>query len=129
MSSNRKHSFSIRSKTWIVDKSGKMVFGRGRLKIFEAVERNGSILAAAKELKMSYRGVWERIRTSEERLGQPLLIKNIGGRSGGGSRLTPFAENIMALFREFQKNVKTDADRQFEETFLSGLVPRTTEDD
>lgn len=113
---------------WIVDRSGKMVFGRGRVKILEAVERNGSILAAAKELKMSYRGVWERIRTTEERLGHPLLIKNIGGRSGGGSKLTPFAKHLITLFRELQVNVKADADRRFEETLLSGLVPPVAED-
>ena len=63
---------SIKSKIWIEDESGKVVFGTGRLRILELVDRYGSIHAAAKELKMSYRAVWGKIKATEERLGQSL---------------------------------------------------------
>ncbi|GBC62016.1 ModE family transcriptional regulator [Desulfonema ishimotonii] len=112
-------SLFIKSKIWIEDDSGKVVFGLGRLKILEAIRRHGSIQAAAKELKMSYRAVWGRIRATEERLGQPLLIRNVGGSSGGGSRLTPFARNLMEQFRQLHRNVEKQSDELFEKAFAA----------
>lgn len=68
-----------RSKIWIEDAEGKVVFGSGRLRILKAIQKTGSIHAAAKELKMGYRAVWARIHATEKRLGIQLLEKQIGG--------------------------------------------------
>jgi molybdate transport system regulatory protein len=108
---------SIRSKIWIEDESGGVVFGMGRVKILQAIHRNGSIHAAAKELGMSYRGVWGRIKATEERLGRPLLVRNIGGVAGGGSRLTPFAEELIRQFSDLHRSVVLESDRLFETAF------------
>lgn len=66
---------------------------------------------------MSYRGVWGRIKATEERLGRPLLVRNIGGASGGGSSLTPFAETLIQQFAELHKSIAQEADRLFETAF------------
>lgn len=108
-------SFHIRSKIWVEDRSGKVVFGLGRLKIIEAISRLGSIQAAAKELKMSYRAVWGRIKATEERLNQPILIRNIGGASGGGSQLTPFAQKLVEQFYKLHRCIIKESDRQYRE--------------
>jgi len=110
-------TYCIRSKVWIEDDSGSVVFGLGRVKILEAIQRRGSIHAAAKELGMSYRGVWGRIKATEERLGRPLLVRNIGGAAGGGSRLTSFAEALIQQFDELHRGVVHEADRLFESAF------------
>ncbi|MGE0087208.1 MAG: winged helix-turn-helix domain-containing protein [Desulfococcaceae bacterium] len=107
-------SFCIRSKIWIEDESGEVVFGPGRMKIFEAIERLGSIHAAAKELGMGYKAIWNRIKATEERLGEALLIRNAGGASGGGSQLTPFAEMLIHRFRILEKSVTAHSDECFE---------------
>jgi molybdate transport system regulatory protein len=39
--------FRIRSKIWVEDANGKVVFGLGRYRILEAVQRLGSLQAAA----------------------------------------------------------------------------------
>ena len=109
--------FSVRSKIWIVDACGQVVFGLGRLRMLEAVQRNGSIQAAATELKMSYRAVWGRIKATEERLGRPLLVRNIGGAAGGGSCLTPFAEALVESFKQLHREVAENADRRFARQF------------
>ena len=116
MPENKKTLF-IRSKIWIEDDSGKVVFGLGRYKIFEAIQRIGSIQAASKELKMSYRAVWGRIKATEERLGKQMLIRNVGGASGGGSRLTPFAKSLVKQFQRLHKNILIQSDDLFEKAF------------
>lgn len=100
--------FVIRSKIWIEDGQGEVVFGPGRYRILEAVDRLQSLQAAAKELKMSYRAVWCRIKISEERLGKPLVT-----REGRGSRLTPFARELMTAFQGIQVKVRDESDAVF----------------
>ena len=112
---------SIKSRVWIEDEEGKIVFGAGRLRILELVERHGSILAAAKELKMSYRAVWGKIKATEDRLGQPLVRRKPDGTTRGGSELTPFAGTIMRGFRQLQSLVEKEADHLFVDIFTAGL--------
>ena len=112
----------IRSKIWIEDQEGKVVFGSGRLKILDAVERHGSILAAAKEMNMSYRAVWGKIQATEVRLGQPLLHRKAGGARGGGSQLTPLGKALVERFRQLQKLTETTANGLFQDLFVEGLV-------
>ncbi|MFH1982926.1 MAG: LysR family transcriptional regulator [Pseudomonadota bacterium] len=102
-------SFTIRSKIWIADGSGSVVFGLGRYRILEAVREAGSLNAAAKLLKMSYRAVWMRVRTSEARIGRPLVI-----RQGKGSCLTPFAEALMTQFADLLRSVQRESDRVYQ---------------
>ncbi len=113
--------FQIRSKVWIADKDGNVIFGLGRLKILEAIDRCGSLNAAAKELKMSYRGLWGKIKTTEESLGKPLLKKKTGGASGGGSELTPLARNLIAEFKKMHGHVNTETDLYFDTRFSKAL--------
>lgn len=62
------NAFHMRSKMWIENGHGKVVFGLGRYHILDAIQRLGSLNAAAQELKMSYRAVWGRITATEDRL-------------------------------------------------------------
>jgi molybdate transport system regulatory protein len=104
-----KTAFEIRSKIWIEDKEGNVVFGLGRYRILDTIQRLGSMQAAAAELRMSYRAVWMRIRKSEERIGKPLVV-----RKGKGSRLTPFAENLMKQFKRLLAIVEAESDEVYD---------------
>ena len=53
---SKETSFFIRSKVWIEDGSGKVIFGLDQFKILMDIDRCGSIKAAAKELKKSCNG-------------------------------------------------------------------------
>ena len=109
--------FSVRSKIWIEDSRGKVIFGLGRYRILEAIRRTGSMHAAAKELHMSYRAVWMRVRSSEKRIGKVLIV-----RDGKGSCLTPFAENLMKQYRRLQSVVQTETDEVYESLITDFLV-------
>jgi molybdate transport system regulatory protein len=109
---------SVKSKVWLEDRQGRIIFGLGRMRILKAVERCGSLNAAAKDLKMSYRAVWGKIKVTEDALGQPLLVKSQGGSAGGGSTLTPYAHTLMERYLALSRIVDTQADDLFESGFL-----------
>jgi molybdate transport repressor ModE-like protein len=72
------------------------------LALLDAIARNGSIAAAAREQQTSYRHAWGRIERWQARFGQPLVL---AGR-GSGSRLTPFAQQLLALDARVRKRVE-----------------------
>jgi molybdate transport system regulatory protein len=113
---------TIKSKIWIEDENGEMVFGSGRLRILNTIEEQGSILAAAKELHMSYRAVWGKIKATEDRLGQLLLNRRVGGAQGGGSELTPLGKALVERFRELQNLTEQTADSIFQDLFSKGAL-------
>lgn len=92
----------IRTKLWIETDDGNPVLGDGRLEILEAIARTGSLSAAARELEMSYRSLWGKVRAAEKRLGVPLVCGVAGGPKHGGSSLTPDAVELVRSFTEFR---------------------------
>ena len=79
----------IRSKIWIEDETGKVIFGQGRLKILEAVIRHGSIHSAAKELK---RAPYTKPSVLEERF-QAMVEAGLLTDEGDGVRIFIGSEN------------------------------------
>jgi len=45
------------------------------------------------------------LRAMEQRLGFPLLVRKVGGVSGGGSQLTPEARNLMKRYEAFRREL------------------------
>ena len=111
-----KHAlFQIRSKVWIQDARGEVIFGLGRLKILKTVQDLGSLHAAAKKLGMSYRALWGKIKATEDRIGFPLLIRNIGGASGGGSQLTEQATEWIEKYQKLHEAIQEYSNSVFDE--------------
>lgn len=113
---NRESSLRLRSKIWVEDPNGEVAFGLGRLRILEALERLGSLQAAAQELKMSYRATWARISATKRRIGKPLLI-----RDPKGSRLTPLGETLLGEFDRLLKLVEATSDKLYAEVMAPEL--------
>lgn len=116
------NKFYPRSKIWLEDAQGNVVFGLGRYRILKTIEDSGSLSAAAKNLKMGYKAIWARIRATEERLGQNLLIKTVGGPSGGGSKLTPLAKDLISRFEKISVRVEHKTDLLFEKNMKPFLA-------
>jgi len=91
----------ICTKIWIEDADGRLLLGDGRLRILDAVEATGSLSAAARELGMSYRAAWGKIRATEKRMGVPLVKGSAGGARHGGAVLTPAARDLLRRFESF----------------------------
>lgn len=84
-------------KIWL-DYRGR-AFGDGPARLLTGVEQAGSLRKAAQELGMSYNKAWRILHAAEERLGFPLLERNVGGSMGGGSHLTAEARDLVARYQ------------------------------
>ena len=103
----------IKHKVWI-EKNGKVLFGKGRDNILKAIEEQHSLNAAAKELGMSYRAAWGRLKASEERMGIKLVETGIKEKS---MQLTPTARKMIERFEKLERDVEEllhTADQDFQ---------------
>ena len=110
----------IRSKIWL-EVDGQPFLGDGRYRLLSAVKSNGSINAAARELKLSYRKVWAQLKAMEETAPFPLMQKCKGGKDGGATSLTPEILEMMEHFERMRSQVNGEADRCFSEHFGGGI--------
>lgn len=104
----------VKSKVWI-EKNGKSIFGEGKTRLLQAIEKTGSINEAARSMRISFRRAWSYIATIEKRLGFILVNKNRGGKGGGGSSLTEAAKRFLGRYEKLNKSVKTFTDKKFRE--------------
>src|SRR5205823_7035745 len=77
--------------------------GPGKVDLLEAIARNGSITAAARELGMSYRRAWLLVDTMNRCFRLPVVEAEAGGRRGGGTRLTPLGVEVVGRYRRIEK--------------------------
>lgn len=87
----------IDGRFWLT-KEGQSFLGAGRVELLERIDKTGSINAAAKEMKMSYKAAWERINGMNLLADQPLIERTTGGKGGGGTKLTPYARELIATY-------------------------------
>ncbi len=106
----------VRSKIWL-EVDGEPVLGGGREELLRQIGRHGSINAAARQMKISYRKAWTAIAAMEERLGFPLVHRQKGGAGGGESTLTPEAEALLEKFDRLCTGINAMVDGKFREIF------------
>ena len=109
----------MKARTRIVffDDQDEKFFGEGPCRLLRAVEETGSLRAAAASMGMAYSKAWRIIRTAEGVFGCKLLDSTIGGRHGGGARLTPQAERLLGAYNAYVADLKAYADGKFQEAF------------
>ncbi|MCX6062279.1 MAG: TOBE domain-containing protein [Campylobacterales bacterium] len=100
----------IDGRFWLT-KEGQSFLGAGRIELLERIDQTGSINAAAKEMKMSYKAAWERINGMNLLADQPLIDRLTGGKGGGGTKLTPYARELIATFHRFNELHRQFIDR------------------
>lgn len=81
---------------------GERFFGQGTCELLHAIEETGSLRSAAARLNLSYSKALSMIHGAEKMLRFPLTEKTIGGKGGGGSRLTPEAKQFVETYEAFQ---------------------------
>ena len=77
-----------------------IAIGPGKADLLEAIAETGSISAAARRMRMSYRRAWLLVHTMNDCFSSPLVEAEKGGAAGGGARLTPTGRKVLAKYRE-----------------------------
>jgi molybdate transport system regulatory protein len=85
-----------------IDLAGGARIGPGKVALLEAIARSGSISAAGRAQKMSYRRAWELVEDLNRHLGAPVVATASGGSGGGGARLTRAGEALVASYRAIE---------------------------
>ena len=89
-----------------------ITFGPGKIELLRQVGEGHSISSAARALGMTYKRAWVLIDTLNRGFGKPVVETSSGGRGGGGARLTPLGEELIAryLALEAKVNAATQAE-------------------
>lgn len=80
-----------------------VAIGPGKIELLEAVRDVGSISGAARHIGMSYRRAWLLLDELNKSLTSPATQASTGGAHGGGARLTPVGEEIIARYRAIEE--------------------------
>jgi len=103
----------LKSRQWIVDEQDRIIMGEGRKEILETIEQTGSINQTAKIMRMSYKGVWSKIKVTEEYLN--LSIVHTDRKMG--SRLTKEGKELLEKYRLLKKACLEEDNRCFNRIF------------
>ena len=77
--------------------------GPGKADLLEAINRAGSISAAARDMGMSYRRAWNLIEAMNGDFRLPLVKKSSGGVGGGGAVVTTAGFEALERYRSIEK--------------------------
>jgi molybdate transport system regulatory protein len=76
--------------------------GPGKVSVLEEIGRTGSISAAGRALRMSYRRTWELVEELNRSLGTPVVETAAGGSGGGGAVLTAAGKAVIERYRAIE---------------------------
>jgi molybdate transport system regulatory protein len=86
-----------------IDFSDSSYLGPGKVELMEAIKAHGSISAAARAMKLSYRRAWLLLESLNASFIKPVSVNIAGGIRGGGTELTPFGELLILRYREVER--------------------------
>ncbi len=96
----------MKSKIYLTDSNGEKFMGIGVLWLLRAVESQGSLRSAAKELGLSYSKAYQMVKNLETQLGISVIDRKKGGSEHVGSTLTPVGKEFLLLYDQFQTEAK-----------------------
>ena len=77
--------------------------GPGKIDLLRAVAASGSISGAARSLGMTYKRAWFLIATMNQGFACPVVERSIGGRGGGGAKLTSLGEVLLRHYDDIER--------------------------
>ncbi len=79
-----------------------IALGPGKADILEGIKETGSIAAAGRRMRRSYKRAWLLVETMNACFKAPLVETSRGGRAHGGATLTPTGEMVLACYRRME---------------------------
>src|SRR5919204_3931137 len=108
-----------RLKLWIETRDGRVALSEWRVGLLRAVDEHGSLVAAAKALRIPHRTAWQRIQEMESSLGVRLLETVSGGVGGGRSILSPAAQEFIHMYETVRAGLDELIGERFDQAFAT----------
>ncbi|MGB8624341.1 MAG: LysR family transcriptional regulator [Paracoccaceae bacterium] len=78
------------------------MLGPGKADLLELIHETGSISAAGRRMKMSYKRAWMLVEEMNTAFRDPLVQSVRGGASGGGASLTEAGWTVLSNYRALE---------------------------
>jgi molybdate transport system regulatory protein len=89
-----------------------IAMGPGKADLLDAIAETGSISAAARKMKMSYRRAWLLVETMNECFREPLVETLTGGPHGGGAQVTALGLEVVRRYRQMEDKASRSVARE-----------------
>jgi molybdopterin-guanine dinucleotide biosynthesis protein B len=109
----------LKSFHHIVDQQDRIVMAEGRMALLEAIAHTGSINQAAKQMGMSYKTAWSKLRSTERHL----KTKVVHSDKANGTRLTRCGKDLLSSYKQLKQQCLQADDDIFDTFFHSGEFP------
>lgn len=112
--------WTVGIRVW-VEREGQTVLGEGRAELLAAIDQERSITKAAKTAEMSYRRAWTMIQEVNAAAGETLVEAAVGGKQGGGARLTPHGRLALDVYDRVRKSLVESAAGVLQQSIVPDL--------
>ncbi len=85
----------------VVFDSGGMM-GPGKADLLQGIAETGSIAAAGRRMRMSYKRAWTLVATLNEMFAEPLVFSSRGGAKGGAAELSSAGKQVLDAYRALE---------------------------
>lgn len=82
------------------------LIGPGKMQLLEAIDRHGSISAAARVMGMAYPNAWKLVDSLNKHFREPLVSRVMGGSRGGGASLTETGRAVLGIYRSVEAKAR-----------------------
>ncbi|MDD3080391.1 MAG: LysR family transcriptional regulator [Paludibacter sp.] len=89
-----------------VYRDGEVFLSPNHIRLLKQVEKDGSISAAAKSLKMSYQHAWHLLDKINYLSPLPVVIRQKGGKDGGGCLISNYGLKLVRIFEQKEIDLK-----------------------
>jgi len=112
---------------------GRLLVGRDRIALLEAVIEHGSMTKAAQAAGFSYKTAWDAVQAINNLLPRPAFITRAGGKRGGGAEVTEEGRKLIADFRRLEEKlgrissaIAAEGLENFDDLLLWGLAVKVS---
>jgi molybdate transport system regulatory protein len=100
----------------------EIAMGPGKADLLDAIRAHGSISAAGRAMEMSYRRAWLLVDAMNRCWQGPLVETSPGSSHGGGARVTPLGEAVLAHYRALQARLTGASDCPDEAALAAAML-------
>lgn len=88
-----------------IKKNGVSFLDAIKTELLEEIIKSGSLSGASKKLRISYQHAWSMIDEMNKVAPEPLVLKQRGGRNGGGAIISSYGQKILREYKQIEVEI------------------------